>query len=92
MSKSINKAFLLGNLTRDPELKQSEGKKPLCVFGLATNRSWQQRPEKSGRRPSSIGLLPGISSPRRVSGISKRAERSMLRGDYKLVPIPGKTV
>jgi single-strand DNA-binding protein len=40
MSKSINKAFLLGNLIRDPELKQSEGKKSLCVFGLATNRSW----------------------------------------------------
>ena len=40
MSKSINKAFLLGNLTRDPEMKQSEGKKPMCVFGLATNRSW----------------------------------------------------
>ena len=40
MSKSINKAFLLGNLTRDPEMKQSEGKKPVCIFGLATNRSW----------------------------------------------------
>jgi single-strand DNA-binding protein len=40
LSKSINKAFLLGNLTRDPEMKHSEGKKPMCIFGLATNRSW----------------------------------------------------
>jgi single-strand DNA-binding protein len=40
MSKSVNKVFLLGNLTRDPEMKQSEGKKPMCVFGLATNRGW----------------------------------------------------
>jgi single-strand DNA-binding protein len=31
---------LLGNLTRDPELKQTEGKKSVCVFGLATNRNW----------------------------------------------------
>jgi single-strand DNA-binding protein len=38
--KSVNKVILLGNLTRDPELKQSEGKKPVCVFGLATNRNW----------------------------------------------------
>jgi single-strand DNA-binding protein len=38
--KSVNKVLLLGNLTRDPELKHSEGKKPVCVFGLATNRSW----------------------------------------------------
>jgi single-strand DNA-binding protein len=45
--KSVNKVILLGNLTRDPELKQSEGKKPVCVFGLATNRSW---PIKLGER------------------------------------------
>jgi single-strand DNA-binding protein len=42
--KSINKVILLGNLTRDPELKQSVGKKPVCVFGLATNRSWPIKP------------------------------------------------
>jgi single-strand DNA-binding protein len=38
--RSVNKVILLGNLTRDPELKQSEGKKPVCIFGLATNRTW----------------------------------------------------
>jgi single-strand DNA-binding protein len=32
--------LLLGNLTRNPEMKQSEGKKPVCIFGLATNRNW----------------------------------------------------
>jgi single-strand DNA-binding protein len=42
--KSVNKVILLGNLTRDPELKQSEGKKPVCVFGLATNRYWPIKP------------------------------------------------
>jgi single-strand DNA-binding protein len=42
--KSVNKVILLGNLTRDPELKKSEGKKPVCVFGLATNRSWPIKP------------------------------------------------
>ena len=38
--RSVNKVILLGNLTRNPELKQTEGKKPVCIFGLATNRSW----------------------------------------------------
>jgi single-strand DNA-binding protein len=42
--KSVNKVILLGNLTRDPELKQSVGKKPVCIFGLATNRSWPIKP------------------------------------------------
>jgi single-strand DNA-binding protein len=37
---SVNKVILVGNLTHDPEMKQSEGKKPVCIIGLATNRNW----------------------------------------------------
>jgi single-strand DNA-binding protein len=37
---SVNKVILVGNLTRNPEMKQTEGKKPVCVIGLATNRNW----------------------------------------------------
>jgi single-strand DNA-binding protein len=47
MSGSINKVILVGNLTRDPELKQSEGKKPVCIIGVATNRNWTD--EKGNR-------------------------------------------
>jgi single-strand DNA-binding protein len=44
---SVNKVILLGNLTRDPEMKQSKGKKPVCIFGLATNQNWaDERGEK----------------------------------------------
>jgi single-strand DNA-binding protein len=37
---SVNKVILVGNLTRNPEMKQTEGKKPVCILGLATNRNW----------------------------------------------------
>jgi single-strand DNA-binding protein len=37
---SVNEVTLVGNLTRNPEIKQSEGKKPVCIMGLATNRNW----------------------------------------------------
>lgn len=39
-SRSINKVTLLGNLTRDPELKYTPSGAPVCTFGVATNRSW----------------------------------------------------
>lgn len=45
--KSVNKIILLGNVTRDPELKAAEGKQAVCTFGLATNRSWK---DKSGTK------------------------------------------
>ncbi len=37
---SVNKVILIGNLTRDPELRQSEERKSVCTFGLATNRNY----------------------------------------------------
>src|SRR5438309_8170566 len=40
MSRSINKVTLLGNLTRDPELRQTKSGKAVCDFTLATNRSY----------------------------------------------------
>jgi single-strand DNA-binding protein len=37
---SVNKVILVGNLTRDPELRHTGNKKPVCIMGLATNRNW----------------------------------------------------
>lgn len=39
-SRSLNRVVLLGNLTRDPELKYTPAGTAVCTFGLATNRSW----------------------------------------------------
>ena len=36
----MNKAILIGNLTRDPELKYTPNGTAVCTFGVATNRSW----------------------------------------------------
>jgi len=39
-SRSLNRIVLIGNLTRDPELKYIPTGKAVCTFGIATNRSW----------------------------------------------------
>lgn len=39
-TRSLNKAQLIGNLTRDPELRYTPQGTAVCTFGLATNRSW----------------------------------------------------
>ena len=38
--RSVNKVILIGNLTRDPELKQTTSGQSIVTFGLATNREW----------------------------------------------------
>jgi len=39
-SRSLNRIVLIGNLTRDPELKYTPAGTAVCTFGIATNRSW----------------------------------------------------
>lgn len=39
-SRSLNKVQLIGNLTRDPELRYTPQGTAVSTFGVATNRSW----------------------------------------------------
>jgi single-strand DNA-binding protein len=39
---SLNKVILLGNLTRDPELRYTPNGTPVSTFGLAINRRFRQ--------------------------------------------------
>lgn len=40
MARSLNKIMLIGNLTRDPELRYTPAGTAVCTFGVATNRQW----------------------------------------------------
>ena len=46
----LNKAILIGNLTRDPELRSLPSGVKVCSFSLATNRVWK---DKNGVRQES---------------------------------------
>lgn len=39
-TRSLNKVLLIGNLTRDPELRYTPSGAAVCTIGLATNRTW----------------------------------------------------
>lgn len=38
---SLNKVFLMGNLTRDPQLRFIDSGTPVAEFGMAINRNWK---------------------------------------------------
>lgn len=40
MARSLNKVELIGNLTRDPELRYTPQGTAVCTFSVATNRYW----------------------------------------------------
>jgi single-strand DNA-binding protein len=41
MARSVNKAILIGNLGKDPELRYTNSGVAVATFSLATNESWR---------------------------------------------------
>lgn len=39
---SFNKVIIIGNLTRDPQLRFLPSQSAVCDFGMATNRRWKK--------------------------------------------------
>lgn len=46
MAKSVNKVILVGNLTKDPELRYTPNGAAVATFSIATNSTWTKDGEK----------------------------------------------
>jgi single-strand DNA-binding protein len=51
-TRSLNKVLLIGNLTRDPNLRYTPNGTAVCSFGIATNRSWT--PSDGGEKQEKV--------------------------------------
>lgn len=49
---NVNKAIILGNLTRDPEVRTTTSGQTVASFGVATNRFWKDK--ESGERQQQV--------------------------------------
>ncbi len=49
--QNVNLAIIMGNLTRDPELRYTPNGQPVASFGVATNRSWK---DASGEKKDEV--------------------------------------
>lgn len=73
MARSLNRVQLIGNLTRDPELRYTPNGTAVCSFGLATNRAWttdtgERREEAEFHRIVSWNKLAELCSQFLVKG------------------------
>ncbi len=51
MAKDFNQAIVMGNLTRDPEMRTTPSGQNVTSFSIATNRSWQ---DQSGEKKDAV--------------------------------------
>ena len=57
---SLNKVILLGNLTRDPELRYAPNGTPVARFGLAVNTHAPDKATSARKRSALWILLPSV--------------------------------
>ena len=66
---NFNKVLLMGNLTRDPEMKYLPSGTPVVEFGLAVNRQWKD--QGSGERREATTFVDCKSMGRQAEVINQ---------------------
>ena len=88
---SLNKVFLIGNLTRDPELRMTPKGTAICSFGLAVNR--QFRDDSGGTREETtfVDLEAWGKTGELVSKYLSKGSPAMIEGRLRLDAWESKT-
>ena len=74
MAASINRVVLVGNLTRDPELRHTPSGMPVCSLRLAVNARRKDETRPVGRQAQLLRRSPsGASRARTARSTSPRA-------------------
>lgn len=76
----LNKALIIGNLTRDPELKSLPSGIKICSFSVATNRVWK---DKNGAKQESADYHNVVVFGRQAETVAqymKKGSQVMVEG------------
>jgi len=80
----LNKVFLIGNLTRDPELRVTPKGTAICQFGLAVNRQFKDESGQTRDETSFIDIEAWGKQGELVSKYLTKGSPAMVEGRLKL--------
>ncbi|MFH1782043.1 MAG: single-stranded DNA-binding protein [Candidatus Omnitrophota bacterium] len=72
---SLNKVFLIGNLTRDPELRYVPSGAPVATFGLAVNRRYVMQ---SGEKKDEVCFVRIVVFGKQAESCSQHLSKGRL--------------
>lgn len=80
MARSVNQVILLGNLTRDPELRQTPSGQSVASFSLALNRSYKDQSGEWQEATDYIDVVAWGPLGERVSQYLSKGRRVLVQG------------
>jgi single-strand DNA-binding protein len=80
MARSLNQAFLMGNLTRDPELRQTPSGQSVCSFSLALDRAYKDQSGEWQEATDYIDIVAWGPLAERVAQYLTKGRRCLVQG------------
>ena len=80
MARSLNQVTLMGNLTRDPDLRQTPNGQSVCSFSLALNRSYRDANGEWQEATDYIDIVAWGPLGERVSQYLSKGRRCLVQG------------
>ena len=80
MARSFNLVITMGNLTRDPELRQTPSGQSVCNFSLALNRSYRDANDEWQEATDYVDVVAWGPLGERVSQYLTKGRRCLVQG------------
>lgn len=80
MARSVNQVILMGNLTRDPEVRQTPNGQTVCSFGLALNRSYKGADGNWQEATDFVDIVAWAQLGERISQYLHKGSRVLVQG------------
>lgn len=80
MARSLNQVFLMGNLTRDPDLRQIPSGQSVCSFSLALNRSYKDQGGDWQEATDYVDIVAWAQLGERVAQYLTKGRKCLVQG------------
>lgn len=80
----LNQVYVLGNLTRDPEIKFTNEGAAICEMGLAVSRKWIDRDGKEAESVDFFNITSWNSLAENCASALKKGDRILISGHLNL--------
>ncbi|MGB1270433.1 MAG: single-stranded DNA-binding protein [Endozoicomonas sp.] len=80
---SFNKVILMGNLTREPELRYTGSGKPVCTIGLAVNKTYKTQSGELREEPCFVDVVVWGRQAEAVNNHLHKGSNVFIDGELK---------
>lgn len=80
MARSVNQVTLMGNLTRDPEVRSTPSGQSVCSFSLALNRAYRDKNDQWQEATDFVDVVAWGPLGERVAQYLSKGRRALVQG------------